>query len=336
MKKVKLPLIKNNVNHSPHVVLLGAGASLAVFPNGDIKGRKLPLMNNLVELTGLSDVLTRAKISYSNENFEEIYSDIVSNPKFKEVAVEIENRIYKYFYEMKIPDTPTIYDYLILSLRKKDIIASFNWDPLLLQTYRRHIKLKNLPQLAFLHGNVGTGVCYKCKSYGYIETLCEKCMEPLGPGKLLYPVRHKDYSADPLIVEQWNRLRYKLREAYMFTIFGYSVPVSDVDAKDLLLEEWKNNPSLPLTQMEIVDIKSTEEIEKNWKEFLFSDHYGIHKTIHHSFLWRYPRRSCDAFAAANLISRPWKSNPFPELSTIEELHEWIIPLIEEKKYEQSE
>ncbi len=33
-----------------HVVLLGAGASLAAFPNGDRLGRTLPLMKNLVEV----------------------------------------------------------------------------------------------------------------------------------------------------------------------------------------------------------------------------------------------------------------------------------------------
>jgi hypothetical protein len=37
-----------------HVVILGAGASLAAFPDGDKYGIKLPLMNNLVE-TLLSD-----------------------------------------------------------------------------------------------------------------------------------------------------------------------------------------------------------------------------------------------------------------------------------------
>jgi hypothetical protein len=32
----------------PHVVLLGAGASLAALPNGDKRGRKPPLMTNFV------------------------------------------------------------------------------------------------------------------------------------------------------------------------------------------------------------------------------------------------------------------------------------------------
>jgi hypothetical protein len=39
---------------SPHVVLLGAGASLAAFPNGDANGNKLPLMNDLIATVGIS------------------------------------------------------------------------------------------------------------------------------------------------------------------------------------------------------------------------------------------------------------------------------------------
>lgn len=334
--KIQLPLLDKNVNHSPHVVLLGAGASLAAFPNGDANGRKLPLMNNLIELLGLSEIFKKANISYQKNDFEAIYDDLVSEQKHQSLANEVENTIYDYFYEMTIPDTPTIYDYLILSLREKDIIASFNWDPLLLQTYRKHIKLKRLPQLAFLHGNTGTGVHYKCKSYGYVNTLCEKCRTRFDPWKLLYPVKHKDYSADSLIKEQWNKLRYKLGQAYIFTIFGYSAPVTDIDARNLLLKEWKSNPTLPLAEMEIIDIKDEEKVEKSWKEFTFSHHYGIHQDIRHSFLWRYPRRSCDAFAAANLMCNPWKDNTFQDFKTTEELHNWIKPLLkEEDRCEQS-
>jgi len=40
----------------PHVVILGAGASLASLPNGDKNGKSLPLMNNFVETLGLSPI----------------------------------------------------------------------------------------------------------------------------------------------------------------------------------------------------------------------------------------------------------------------------------------
>ena len=34
----------------PHVVILGAGASAAAFPKGDRNGRRLPLMDDLVQV----------------------------------------------------------------------------------------------------------------------------------------------------------------------------------------------------------------------------------------------------------------------------------------------
>ncbi len=37
----------------PHVVILGAGASLAAFPNGDANGISLPLMYNFIKKLGL-------------------------------------------------------------------------------------------------------------------------------------------------------------------------------------------------------------------------------------------------------------------------------------------
>ena len=40
---------------------------------------------------------------------------------------------YDYFAMLRLPDSPTLYDYLILSTM--DIIATFNWDPFLLQAY---------------------------------------------------------------------------------------------------------------------------------------------------------------------------------------------------------
>src|SRR5579859_4661418 len=48
------------VNHSPHVVILGAGASRAAFPDGDAKKRRLPLMADLIECLGLRDSIRAA------------------------------------------------------------------------------------------------------------------------------------------------------------------------------------------------------------------------------------------------------------------------------------
>lgn len=39
--------IRNNTNVALHIMILGAGASLATFPNGDRHGKHLPLMQQL-------------------------------------------------------------------------------------------------------------------------------------------------------------------------------------------------------------------------------------------------------------------------------------------------
>lgn len=138
---------------------------------------------------------------------------------------------------MAIPDKPTIYDYLVLSLRKKDLIATFNWDPLLLKTIRRHSKTINIPNVAFLHGNVAVGVCIHCniKRYKY-NSICHRCYKPFDDMKLLYPVENKNYSSDRIIKDEWELLKHYFEISLYVTIFGYSAPDSDVDAKKLMLD----------------------------------------------------------------------------------------------------
>jgi hypothetical protein len=63
----------------PHLVLLGAGASLAAFPNGDANGRRLPLMNTLVDVLELAHILSAADLPIRG-NFEEIYASIHDDP----------------------------------------------------------------------------------------------------------------------------------------------------------------------------------------------------------------------------------------------------------------
>lgn len=56
--------------HRSHLVLLGAGASLAAFPNGEKNGLKLPLMKNFVEIVdGLSNYFNKCDIDYKGKNF---------------------------------------------------------------------------------------------------------------------------------------------------------------------------------------------------------------------------------------------------------------------------
>ena len=143
----------------PHVLILGAGASYAAFPNGDRNGRKLPLMNNFIEVLGLESLINSSGLTFKSNNFEDIYSDIYKQPKLQPLREQLEKEVYSYFRGMELPNEPTIYDHLVLSLRNKDFIATFNWDPFLVQAIKRNGARFELPRPLFLHGNVEVGHC---------------------------------------------------------------------------------------------------------------------------------------------------------------------------------
>lgn len=222
----------------PHCFLLGAGASLAAFPNGDKNRRKLPVMANFVEVLELGPLLEKAGYKSPYGSFEEIYADLSCNPEHEEIVEEIESVIYEYFEGMELPDEPTLYDHLILSLREKDVIATFNWDPFLYQAASRNHHIKKPPKLFFLHGSVAVGICHDCGLKLHAHTPCPKCGEMSEQSRILYPVTEKNYTNDPFIEKEWGAFRHYLKQGYIFTIFGYGAPVSDVEAVKLLSEAW--------------------------------------------------------------------------------------------------
>jgi hypothetical protein len=117
----KLPALEvdTNTNHSPHVVILGAGASVAALQNGDRHGSKLPLMSDLPKVIGLEHIMAMYGIKYAGENFESLYDKLVSSGKHLALIETIKVIIENYFTNMELPEEATIYDYLILSLRKR-------------------------------------------------------------------------------------------------------------------------------------------------------------------------------------------------------------------------
>lgn len=324
----KLPYIDREKKRieSPHVVLLGAGASTAAFPNGDAYGRKLPLMNELTDVLDLKNTIKKHGYLGDTANFEAFYSEIFDQPPYRNLVSEIQKRVREYFEVLEIPSSVTIYDYLILSLREKDIIATFNWDPLLLKVYLRNQKAKPLPKLAFLHGNVYLGVCHTDQRLGYLGSLCEKCHSPLQPVQLLYPTSQKDYNKDPTIKFQWDLLTNLLEYCYFFTIFGYSAPKTDFEALKLMKNAWSDNKTVELSQIEIIDIKDRGELSKNWSKFTIRNHYGVHTKFENSWLWSFPRQTCEALFDATMQNDPRKPTPFPETDSLEDLHKFINEL----------
>ena len=143
---------------------------MAAIPNGDKYGKKSSVMSGLIEKLELSDVIAGVSLQTKSDNLEDIYSELALRPECAEIVKELEARIYKYFSSLRIPDEPTVYDFLILSLTEKDVIATFNWDPLLIQAYVRCSNYtENLPHIFCLHGNVAVGFCKEDMEFGTLD-----------------------------------------------------------------------------------------------------------------------------------------------------------------------
>ncbi len=290
-------------------------------------------MQDLIDILSLRNDISNAGYKIENLNFEVFYDELASSGKNRELKKLIESQVYSYFGSLSLPETPTIYDYLILSLREKDIIASFNWDPFLIQAYMRNevVTRTRRPSIAFLHGNVKIGLCENDRVSGINGRRCSRCGEAFQPSSLLYPVKSKDYTNDKFIKGEWDAIRGHLNRTYYLTVYGYSAPDTDIEARKLMLDVWKENKTLELAEVDIVDIKSHDELEKKWQDFFVSHHYMITNDIFRSYLFTHPRRSCDAFASATLMCDPWNDNPYPRFETLEELQEWVMPLIKEEE-----
>jgi hypothetical protein len=318
----------------PHLVLLGAGASLAAFPNGEKNELKLPLMNNFVEtVDGLSDCFNKYGIAYNGLNFEDIYSSLCKDTKYDEVREEIEELTYDYFDRMELPDEPTLYDHLILSLTGRDVIATFNWDPFLWQAVCRNcnrVGKNNVPHLLFLHGNTAIGFCAKHKPICFSDkrTYCKRCGEKLEKSRLLYPIAQKDYTNDPYIKINWDVVKAKLNSAYMFTIFGYGAPSSDIEAMNLLSKGWGEKYQREMEQIEVIDIVEEDILRSRWDKFIHTHHYGTHNDFYSSMIGQCSRRSADASFGANFDCIAWEEYPIPKEASWEELDKWLKPYIE--------
>ncbi|PJZ76580.1 hypothetical protein [Leptospira neocaledonica] len=312
--------------------MLGAGASIAALPKGDKNGLFLPNLKNVCDFLDLTNEIEAYGLSKYSQDFEALYSYIYDKSKFDLLKTKIEKGVRDYFEKIDLPEEVNLYDYLLFSLRKKDVIASFNWDPLLIKAYERNYNFKDyLPKIVFLHGNVWHNYCERDDVLFPKSAICPKCGAKSSELPILFPVEHKDYNSDFLIKESWNSLRALLKEHFLFTIFGYSGPKSDIEARNLLKDAWEQNTIKELADTEIIDIKNEKEIQENWDEFLFSHHYSIYQGIEEGYSFTFPRRSCEAHFALTQMLAHWPENRFPKFKKLAELHDWIQPLLEDEK-----
>lgn len=327
----------SKLSNRPHVVILGAGASCATILNGDKNGRKISAMDNFIQELGMEEVLSSIKLKTTSTNLEDIYSELYERSDCNEVRMKLESKIRDYFKRLELPDEPTIYDYLLLSLREKDLIISFNWDDLLLQARKRVQKItKNLPEMAFLHGNVGVGYCKNDDSYGLRSNRCDKCGERYEASQLLYPIREKDYNSAPQLQKQWEGIKTYIHNAGYISIFGYGIPTTDVEVKRILLNAFKYGEGeyRIFEEIEIIDKKdcNKEQLINRWSEFIkiTHEHYEIRSSFYDSILSKSPRRSIEAHLKTNFANWWGESSiSFTDLpKTFNEIKDLILPLLD--------
>lgn len=302
--------IIENYPQRPHLVILGAGASKDSMPNGDAEGRPLPVMNEFISTLGLTDYIGRIEGVPKTDNIEDVYSWLANQEQFAEERFVVENEIREYFSNITLPNTLTKYDLLVLSLRQKDCIATFNWDGLLVQAYQRMQKItSDLPQMVFLHGNVEVGYCPKCNTYGYWFAKCHKCGEQLQEVPLLYPVKNKNYQKDEFISEQWKILDDYISKAALITIYGYSAPKTDIEAINIIKKAFARlGTPRYFDIVEIIEHPKfdTKNISEAWLDLseMARGHLKLRRSVFDSYMFKNPRRSLE-FLHKNRIASSW-------------------------------
>ncbi len=315
-----------------HTVILGAGATIAAIPYGDKFGQKSSVMNGLINKLHLEDTLSEVELKTTSDNLEDIFSELYSRSDCKEVLKLLEQRLYDYFSSLQLPDEPTIYDLLVLSLTEKDAIATFNWDPLLLQAYVRcHDFTDNLPHILCLHGNVAMGYCKEHNEFGLTTAICPICHRTLAPTKLLYPVADKDYENDDYIKKCWDATEWIIEHSYMLTIFGYSAPNSDKKAVSLLKKAWGDLENRDLEEVSVIDIIDEETMLEKWSDFIYTHHYRYTNDFYNSYLGMFPRRTCETvFATFQFNLCPDNRRGFMPGMSWDDVNNKLLPLIKEE------
>lgn len=316
----------------PHVLLLGAGASKAALPKGDKNGKPIPIMRDVAKALSLSQHFPKDLTQMAETDFEAAYSALFNRGENMEIE-QIDQKVADYFSDLILPEEINIYDLLHLSLREKDVIATFNWDPFLMQSRIRLCKLgiTKFPKLFFLHGNVRVGYCSKDKVSGVIGVRCKTCGDFFKPSKLLYPVQNKNYQDGDFIEREWEAIRYFLKGCFMLTIFGYSAPKTDHEAVKLLKVGWGDVEDRDMEQTEIINRPGSnhETLRKTWDQFIHTHHYEIHDSFFESFIAKHPRRSGEAYWNQYYEAKFISDNPIPtDITSLEKMVDWFKPLFD--------
>lgn len=327
--------IENVFMDKPHVLLLGAGASKAALPKGDKNDKSVPILRELATELNIFKYFPDDLIELSKKDFESAYSQLFNRGESNSLD-EVNNIVSDYFSDLELPEETNLYDLLHLSLREKDVIATFNWDPFLIQSRIRLCKLgvTKFPKLFFLHGNVLVGYCSKDKVSGVIGVRCKTCGNFFQSSRLLYPVENKNYQDGDFIQREWEAIRFFLKGCFMLTIFGYNAPKTDLEAIKLLKEGWGDVEDRNMEQIDVINRPGADHdnLRETWNEFIHTYHYDIHDSFYDSFLAKHPRRSGEAYCNQYYEAKFISDNPVPTVITdLRKLVDWFKQLLDIEK-----
>lgn len=272
-----------------HLVILGAGSTIAAIPNGDKNGIYAYTLNNFLEDPYYADFLASLDSKYQYLNIEEMCTKMYSEDRQLYEAFEV--LIRKKYASLELPNEFNLLERLIMSLTADDAIVSFNWDDLIIQAYNRanqYIPEALLPKIAFPHGNAQA--CYNKHRYGSCRNRNNAGMIP---SPLNMPIDELNYQKDLFIKSQWRILDFYMRYSQMITFFGYRGPVSDI--QDLKRMEDSLRPNQICGKIEIIDRTREDamQVAENLNSFIKltenkADYCG---SFYESRIAQYPRET---------------------------------------------
>ncbi len=307
-----------------HLVILGAGSTIATIPSGDKNGQKSYTLANLLEDKTFTSFVENVQAkNLSTNDVEELCKQLYKEDR--PLYDEFESLVRKKYASLELPNEFTILDRLVLSLTPDDAIVSFNWDDLVIQAYQRmsdYVPEEMLPILAFPHGNAQAVYNNKHYTSKRIITSSSWYDSPLN-----MPVDETDYHSNAFIKSQWHILDFFIHNAQMITFFGYRGPSSDEQDLQHLDELFAKNEICD--KIEIIDkgMESVMEVAKRLERFKMQSNWLYPcADFWHSTIAKHPRRTLSVLDNWNYSAKT---------SAIEEtLAEFLLhlrPLIDEEQ-----
>lgn len=306
-----------------HLVILGAGSTIATIPNGDKNGEESYTLANLLKDKTFTSFLEKVQGNFSANDVEDLCKQLYKEDR--PLYYEFESLVRKKYARLELPEEFTILDRLVLSLTPNDAIVSFNWDDLVIQAYQRmseYVPEEMLPILAFPHGNAQAVYNNKHYTSKRIVTSTSWFDSPLN-----MPVDEIDYKSDVFINSQWHILDFFMRNAQMITFFGYRGPDSDEQDLKHLDELFAKNEICDKIEIIDKDQESAVEVAKRLERFKMQPNWLYPcADFWHSTIAKYPHRTLSVLDNWNYSVRTSAKE-----ESLAEFLKHIGPLIEEEQ-----